>query len=81
MGAVDLKSPSWLKISPVQDTLAVNLLLDQLDAGESEAIVLAHELQAGLLLMDKRRGRRRARQAGLNVVGTLGILIARRRWL
>lgn len=79
VGAAELKSPSWLKISPVQDTLAVSLLLDQLDAGESEAIVLARELQAGLLLMDERRGRRRALQAGLNVVGTLGILIQARR--
>jgi predicted nucleic acid-binding protein len=29
--------------------------------------------------MDERRGRRRALQAGLNVVGTLGILIEARR--
>jgi predicted nucleic acid-binding protein len=79
VGAAELASVSWLKISPVQDTMAVSLLLDQLDAGESEAIVLARELQAGLLLMDERRGRRRALQAGLNVVGTLGILIEARR--
>jgi predicted nucleic acid-binding protein len=78
VGASELKSPSWLKVTPIQDTLAVSLLLDQLDAGESEAIVLARELQADLLLMDERRGRRRALQAGLNVVGTLGILIQAR---
>lgn len=79
VGASELKSASWLKITSVKDALAVSLLLDQLDAGESEAIVLARELQAGLLLMDERRGRRRAIQAGLNVVGTLGILIQVRR--
>ncbi|MBV7328159.1 DUF3368 domain-containing protein [Chloroflexi bacterium TSY] len=79
IGASELAAVSWLKVMPVQDTLAVNLLLDQLDVGESEAIVLAHELQAGRLLMDERRGRRRAIQAGLNVVGTLGILIQARR--
>jgi predicted nucleic acid-binding protein len=43
VGAAELASVSWLKISPVQDTMAVSLLLDQLDAGESEAIVLARE--------------------------------------
>ena len=53
----------------------MELLLDQLDLGESQAIVLAHELHADLLLMDERRGRRRALQSGLTVVGTLGILI------
>jgi predicted nucleic acid-binding protein len=74
-GAFELRATSWLKIKPVEDTLAVSMLLDQLDAGESEAIVLARELQADLLLMDERRGRRRAIQADLNVVGTLGILI------
>jgi len=79
VGAAELDSVPWLRISPVEDNLAVSLLLDQLDAGESEAIVLARELQADLLLMDERRGRRRAIQAGLNVVGTLGILIQARR--
>jgi predicted nucleic acid-binding protein len=79
VGAAELSTAPWLEISPVQNTLAVSLLFDQLDAGESEAIVLARELQAGLLLMDERRGRRRAIQVGLDVVGTLGILIQARR--
>ncbi len=79
VGAAELRSVPWLTVYPVQDTLAVSLLLDQLDAGESEAIILAHELQAGLLLMDERRGRRRAMQVGLPVVGTLGVLIQARR--
>lgn len=79
VGASEFTAVKWLNVIPVQDKLAVNLLLDQLDFGESEAIVLAHELQAELLLMDERRGRRRAIQGGLNVVGTLRILIQARR--
>ena len=75
IGAAEIPNAPWLVITPVIHQNSVLLLSDQLDAGESEAIVLAQELQAGLLLMDERRGRRRAVQSGLTVTGTLGILI------
>ena len=75
IGVAELEASDWLIVTPVTNPLAVELLLDQLDLGESQAIVLAHELHADLLLMDERRGRRRALQSGLTVVGTLGILI------
>lgn len=68
----------WLTIQPIQNQLAATLLQDQLDPGESEAIVLAHELSVALLLMDERRGRRQAIQGGLTVMGTLGILLRAR---
>jgi uncharacterized protein len=78
IGVAEFRAAPWLRLTPVTNQLAVALLLDQLDAGESEAIVLAHELEAGLLLMDERRGRRRAVQGGLSIAGTLGILIEAR---
>lgn len=58
-GVAELESSNWLTVKPVTNLIAVELLLDQLDEGESQAIVLAHELRADLLLMDERRGRRR----------------------
>ena len=45
-----------------------------LDAGEGDAIVLAVELQADLLLMDDREGVLAARRKGFAVTGTLGVL-------
>jgi predicted nucleic acid-binding protein len=45
-----------------------------LDAGEREAICLAEELHAAAVLMDERKGRAVARQRGLAVVGTIGVL-------
>lgn len=46
-----------------------------LDRGETEAILLAAELKAEVLLMDEKRGRAAARQRGLVVAGVLGELI------
>ncbi len=53
----------------------MNVLLDELDVGEAETIVLAHELQADWVLMDERKGRRKLTQLGLNKIGTVGILL------
>ena len=49
-----------------------------LDAGEAEAIALASEIGAGLLLMDESDGRAEARSLGLQVTGTLGVLLRAR---
>ena len=64
--------PPWLEVQPPQ-RLDDPLLL-QLDPGESQAILLAQELQADLLLMDDEDGRREAHQRSLTVLGTLGVL-------
>ena len=58
-----------------QDHLAVNLLRNELDQGESEALVLAKELGAVRILIDERLARRKARSVGLTVTGTLGVLL------
>jgi hypothetical protein len=57
-----------------QDQADVAVLREQLDAGEAEAIVVAAELHAALLLVDERLGRRIAMERGLEVTGLLGVL-------
>ena len=47
----------------------------RLDAGEAEALALAEELHADLVLVDELAGREVARQCGFTVLGTLGILL------
>ena len=42
-GALALQHADWLQVTPVSNPLAVELLLDQLDLGESATPVLAHD--------------------------------------
>src|ERR1700747_602849 len=64
--------PAWLEVVSLKQP--VDSSLEHLDAGEREAISLASELQAILLLMDERDGVSIARHRGLKVVGTLAAL-------
>ncbi len=70
-----LRQAEWITVRPATGVLAVQLLQNELDAGESEAIVLAQEMQAELLLLDERAATRKARSIGLQTIGTLGLLL------
>lgn len=77
--AIDLASESWLVVASANDQTRVQELRKHLDPGEAEAIVLAVERRAELLLVDERRGRRTARAAGLTVTGLLGVVARAKR--
>jgi len=71
----EVSTATWIETTAVKDRLAVKVLLDELDLGEAETIVLAYEIGADWVLMDERKGRRKLSQLGLNKIGTLGILL------
>lgn len=80
--AVERELLDWHSILPVfvtvisaSDAAAVARLAEDLDAGEAEAIVLADELHADLLLIDERKGREAAGRLGLRSTGLLGVLL------
>jgi len=78
-GSREVAEASWIERRSPADELAVRALTTELGQGEAEAIVLAQELGASLLLLDEIRGRRIARALGLRVRGALGILARARR--
>ena len=65
--------PKWLEVRAVRT--ARSSALAGLDPGEAEAIQLAELEHADLLLMDERRGVSVAQRQGLEVTGTLGVLL------
>lgn len=70
-----LKSmPGWIEVR--QTVGSPDAALADLDPGERQAIQLAQEEQADVLLIDERRGRLEAKRRGLATTGTLGVLLA-----
>ena len=78
-GADEVKGATWIKRHAVANRQLVHALQQELDAGEAEAIVLASEMPAELLLMDERLGRETARHLGLRYTGLIGVLVEARR--
>src|SRR5439155_25570522 len=59
-------APSWLEVLSPKGSLT----LAQLDLGENEAIALAIEMHAEVVLIDEQAGRQEAARRGLRVAGT-----------
>jgi predicted nucleic acid-binding protein len=64
--------PPWLILRSVT---SIAPSLSDLDEGEQEALSLAIEIVADLVLIDDAHGREAARRMGLNLTGTLGVLV------
>lgn len=78
-GAREVAATRWIERHTPTDVPFVRLLNLELDTGEAEAIALATEHEADVVLLDERRGRERAVSLGLEVTGTLGVLVEAKR--
>jgi len=74
IGADDLQSSQWVHIEKVIDDEKVKLLYE-LDQGEAEVIILAKEKGIPYVLIDEKVARLQAKILGLEVLGTLGLLL------
>ncbi|MCZ7381957.1 MAG: DUF3368 domain-containing protein [Candidatus Methanoperedens sp.] len=70
-----IKTASWIRITGIKNIELKKALNTSLDEGESEAIVLALEEKADLILLDDYDAREFARIYGLKITGIIGILL------
>lgn len=71
----EILTADWIEVKSPTHVSEVGKLLHHLDIGEAEAIVLAKELHADLLVMDESKGRGLAKQEGITIIGLAGILV------
>lgn len=76
--AKQIDSSDFIRVVSVNDPKSVSLLQRAagLDLGESEAIVYAESNKADLLLVDEASGRRVAMSVGIEIMGSVGILVS-----
>lgn len=73
-GAMELRQVSYIRTVELKDFGRADMLSD-LDRGEAEVIALALEMDADLVIIDERLGRRHAQRLGLAITGVLGVLL------
>lgn len=67
--------PFWFSVEKSKTNSNQKILETALDKGEASSIALAMDYEDSLLIMDEIKGRKMARNLGLHVTGTLGILV------
>lgn len=66
---------AFIEVQPIQGHLYKDFLLNELDLGEAETIILAKELNADFVIIDENLGYKLANNVGLTAIRTLSILL------
>jgi len=74
-GSEEIRNSEWIEVREIEDQNLKKVLRTLLDEGEAEAITLALEIDADLVLLDETEARRIAKNLGLKVTGTVGTLL------
>jgi predicted nucleic acid-binding protein len=74
-GSREIRAASWINTVQVENIASVDFLRALVDHGEAESIVLSRELNADILLIDDKDGRKIAESSGITCVGTVGLLL------
>ena len=70
-----LNNQNWIFFQKAKKKKKVVNLEIELDPGEAEAIILALEIKADYLLIDEWKGREKAEELGIKIIGVLGLLL------
>ena len=70
-----IESSDWITISEPNRILDVSQISKRLHQGEIEAISLALEMENSLLIVDDLLARKEAMKQGLQITGTVGVLL------
>ena len=68
-----LNSAPWIKVVDLTNPHSA-AIYQGIDEGEAEVFALAVEHDARLVLLDENKGRKKAKEIGLTVKGTVGVL-------
>ena len=79
-GAREVAAADWITTQAVDQAVVVKLLLREVDRGEAEAIALAVQTQAEMLLLDERKARSVAAYLDIHVAGLLDVLQAAKQY-
>ena len=72
---VEIPLPAWIRVVVNYDKALFESLSLQVDEGEASAIALAKLTPDSTLIIDERRGRRIARELGIDIIGVLGVIV------
>ena len=74
-----ITNASWIKKISIGGKERKSLFKARLHSGEIEVILLAEDEKANLVIMDDNSAKKTAKYLGLNVTGTLGVLLKAKR--
>ncbi len=68
--------PAWIIVKKVQSPQIEKILLLNVDEGEASAMALyLEQTENALLVIDERKGRIIAKDLGIKIIGTIGIIL------
>lgn len=67
--------PEWVDQRSSTNHALIAQLSSSLEIGEAASIALALELEDCLLIIDEKKGRRTARELGIEITGTFGVVM------